>query len=70
MWDIDGPILLVCGDEDRVRYSCSQSDDIASALEERGAPEPTMLAFDDVGHEIGYAPPGTGGTEGTGPGAG
>lgn len=61
VWDIDGPLLFVCGAADQVWSSCSQTDDIVEQLAERGAPAPTVLAFEDVGHEIGYAPPGTGG---------
>lgn len=68
VWDVDGPILLVCGEADRVWAACGHSEDIASELAQRGAPPPTLLAYDDVGHEIGFVVPGAGGA-GRGAGA-
>lgn len=61
VWRIDGPVLLVCGAADQVWASCSQADDIATRLTGRGRPAPTVMEFDDVGHEIGFAVPGAGG---------
>ncbi|GAA1476825.1 hypothetical protein GCM10009623_12710 [Nocardioides aestuarii] len=61
VWDVDGPILLVCGAADRLWPACSQADDIATQLAYRGEPAPTLLSFEGVGHEIGLAVPGAGG---------
>lgn len=61
VWDIDGPVLLVCGAADRVWSSCSQAEDVSDARIERGTSEATVVAFEGVGHEIGFAVPGAGG---------
>ncbi len=55
VWDIDGPILLVCGAIDSQWSSSSQSEDVAAELADRNPPAPTVVELEDAGHEIGFA---------------
>lgn len=58
VWHIDGPIVLICGRSDPVLSSCSSAEDIEKRLAKRDRPSPTLLAYQDVGHEITAITPG------------
>jgi uncharacterized protein len=47
---IAAPILLVCGEADRIWPSCPMARQIQNRLRARGRPVATLLAYDDAGH--------------------
>lgn len=56
--EITGPILLVCGEDDRTWPSCPMADAIVARLERQsnGLPH-VLLGYPGVGHEIGNLRP-------------
>jgi dienelactone hydrolase len=53
---ITGPILLVCGEADRLWPSCQMADQIAQRLKANGRPAPIVLRYKDAGHTV-FGPP-------------
>ncbi|MEA3010305.1 MAG: uncharacterized protein QOJ91_1997 [Sphingomonadales bacterium] len=47
---ISGPVLLVCGESDRLWPSCPMSRQIAVRAKQRGGPAVTLLAYPGAGH--------------------
>ncbi len=54
---ITGPVLLVCGEADSLWPSCPMARQVAErAQTHAGAPQVTILAYEDAGHAV-YGPP-------------
>ncbi|HEX8124402.1 MAG TPA: acyl-CoA thioester hydrolase/BAAT C-terminal domain-containing protein [Allosphingosinicella sp.] len=49
---IAGPVLLVCGESDRLWPSCPMSRQVARRARERGGPAVTLLAYPGAGHGV------------------
>jgi uncharacterized protein len=53
---ISAPLLLVCGQADRIWPSCPMAQQIQQRLAEQRRPAATLLAYDDAGH-LGFGVP-------------
>ena len=49
---VAGPVLLVCGESDRLWPSCRMSRQIADRAKARGGPAVTLLAYPGAGHGV------------------
>jgi hypothetical protein len=56
---IAAPLLLVCGEADRLWPSCPMADEIAARRTVHGKPAPTILRYPDAGHGVFGPPPPT-----------
>jgi len=50
--DLQAPVLLICGEIDRLWPSCPMSHQLAARAEAAGGPPVTVLAYERVGHAI------------------
>lgn len=56
---IGGPVLLVCGEKDSLWPACPMARQVAQRADKvEGAPDVTILAYEDAGHAV-YGPPAT-----------
>lgn len=53
---IGAPVLLVCGEDDKLWPSCEMARQVQARAYQRGGPRVTVLAFADAGHESVGAP--------------
>jgi pimeloyl-ACP methyl ester carboxylesterase len=57
---IQGPVLLVCGQDDQIWPSCPMAEAIVTRLDQQSnGPPPVLLEYPGVGHAIGFLQPGT-----------
>ena len=48
--DIDGPVLLICGEQDNLWPGCAMARNLRDRAAEAGGPEVELLAYPDAGH--------------------
>jgi uncharacterized protein len=53
---IGAPVLLVCGESDKVWPSCTMSRQLEARARERGSPSVQVLSYPDAGHGAGFPP--------------
>lgn len=52
-----GPLMLVCGEAEKLWPSCPMTDQIVERAKAKGAPQPVVLRYKDAGHGVMGAPP-------------
>jgi dienelactone hydrolase len=51
-----GPLMLICGEAEKLWPSCPMTDQIARRARAKGAPQPVVLRYKDAGHGVAGAP--------------
>ncbi len=51
-----GPLMLICGEAEKLWPSCPMTDQIVERAKARGAPQPVVLRYRDAGHGVAGAP--------------
>jgi dienelactone hydrolase len=49
---IKAPVMLVCGEADKLWPSCRMADEIARRMAAKGRPAPRLLRYKDAGHAV------------------
>ena len=51
-----GPLMLICGEAEKLWPSCPMTDQIVERAKAKGAPQPVVLRYKDAGHGVMGAP--------------
>jgi dienelactone hydrolase len=51
-----GPLMLICGEAEKLWPSCPMTDQIVERARLKGAPQPIVLRYKDAGHGVAGAP--------------
>ncbi|MCL6698226.1 prolyl oligopeptidase family serine peptidase [Sphingomonas sp. NSE70-1] len=52
----NGPLMLICGEAEKLWPSCPMTDQIVERAKAKGAPQPVVLRYKDAGHGVAGAP--------------